>query len=174
MRVLGWLSGRQGEESSRRERPAPDPGVAARAGARCAAGRRYRAAGPWAGRAGKGRAGHPAAAHGPRQQPWLAGAEPCPPQRAGAAVPGRCPRPVAVQRKPAAIHPAPGRQAFIALGDCTSSGEAGIGGLRLEINLFRVKLKASREDTEFSTIATLRAAAVLIFTNVFKSPRDRS
>lgn len=38
----------------------------------------------------------------------------------------RCPRPspAAVQRKPAAIHPAPGKEAFIALADCTSSGKA--------------------------------------------------
>lgn len=153
MRVLGSPSGQEGVESSRRERLAPVPGrawgaVPAVSGVRAPCG------GPAAGQ-GRAQGGHPA----PAPAAALAGgAEPCPPHRDGAAVPGSCPRPVAVQRKPAAIHRAPGKEAFTALHQFWGSSEAleaGIGSLPLEINLFRVKLEASREDTEFSTIAGL-------------------
>lgn len=62
------------------------------------------------------------------QQPSLAGAELCPPS-GGAAAPGRCPRPVAVQREAAAIHPAPGKEAFPALVTAPVLGkQRGAGG----------------------------------------------
>lgn len=113
VRVLGRPSGREGEESSvgsgwpRFQRGGPGGGR----GARC-----QRGPGPGPPR--------PAAP----QQPSLSGAEPCPPS-GGAAAPGRCPRPVAVQREAAAIHPAPGKEAFPALVTAPVPGkQRGAGG----------------------------------------------
>lgn len=93
---------------------------------------------------------------------------------AGAGGAGRCPGPGAVQRRSVPLRAGRRSQRRVAAAVVGSSEAlgAGIGSLRMEINLFRVKVEASRADTEFSTVATLRAAAVLSFTNACEWPAE--
>lgn len=184
-----WLSDRPGRESSWRKRLSPLPGISGFAVRGGGAG--MQAVGAEGGAvmgAGRLQRGHGTGTQSPHISRSLL---PAPPQhklyrrhREGAAA-GARPRLPAGSRPagPTAMGPIPGKEGFIALGDCTSAGEAAghcweqapTDSLPLEIHLFGAEPEAlSREDTDFRTNShALGCGGVPIFSNVCGLPKDR-